>query len=526
MSYGVQMVWGVQSEKKMFRLFLLRGLSMIFGLACGVCALAGEDARAFSYDKVLVTTVQPYDADDVDIADQITAQWSELLSSDAVIVPMSSVPVFQTQGYDATTYMRSCPAGSYAGCALVVGARAKADWAIGATLERVLMRADGLPMWSLTVHVVDVSGAVEVVSFALTYDSTLQDVLSEGVRRVFQEVLLGVHHGQDIRADAITTSGAVSERLAKTLEDLEISLGAIEQRDSVRVIEPPKLTQDDLGSYRKGESPWERLGLSERAYLLFRNSGLFLDDWTNRRRLARGALSVRGGVHGGAGPFGVSYQGAYLRDPAAGLEVVGRREMLSSVYGGNFGGGLDVGVGLTGWLEVGAFVGARSVSVEVVEDAQLASDSVNLTSSSAMTQGRATVYGGFVRAVTRPAFVLRPGLHIGLGVWAGPTYEPSDEQLSGLPALQSAVVSLKPLLEVRLADHYGLVASVGAQGRVGPGVATETRAGDASGLTFPTASPPQAWGVAVSLELQARIRLKKLPSGPSRPEPLLLGESP
>jgi len=534
------MVWRLEREKRKPWCFLSNGACSVSSfregarhavvvlsvLMLSTAAIAENPDPAFSYDKVLVTSVQPYDAADLEVANQITAQWAQLLAKDAVVLEMDRVPVFETQGYDAQTYMRSCPVGSYAGCALVVGSRVDADWSIGATLDRVMLGADGSPMWSLTVHVVDVSGAVEVVSFALTYDASLQEVLSEGVRSVFQEVLHGVHHGQDIRADARVSAEDSFDRMAQTLEGLERSLGAIEQRDSVRVITPPKLTQEDLGAYREGESPWERLNLSEGSYVRFRNSGLFLNDWTRRRSMARGALSVRAGVHGGTGPWGVSYQGAYLRDPNAGLQVVGTREMLSSVQGGSVGGGLDLGVGLTGWLEAGVSVGARSVTVEVLEDAQLLSESPNLTAAVATTQGRALLYGGYLRAVSRPAFTIRPGLHMGAGLWLGPSYQPSDEQLRGVSTSAEWVACVKPLVEVRLADHYGLVAGVGAQGRLGAGVPQESRTGDASALSFPTSSPPPGWGLSVSLELQARIRLKKAPLGPARPEPLLLGDEP
>ena len=95
----------------------------------------------FNADQVLITTFQGLDEASKIDAPRLFELLSERFRASNDVVPMSSVPAFDVQGYDAATYMLGCPPGRYAGCELVLGAPTPcAPWAARSSTSRTSSR--------------------------------------------------------------------------------------------------------------------------------------------------------------------------------------------------------------------------------------------------------------------------------------------------------------------------------------------------------------------------------------------------
>jgi hypothetical protein len=270
----------------------------------------------FNADKVLITTFQATDAASGPDAARLFELLSERFRRSNDVVPMSAVPAFEVQGYDAVTYMLGCPPGRYAGCELVVGQRTDAVRAVGAEVGRVTDEFDEETV-VLTVHVVDVGEAREVASFTVPVPAGREEATVEGIAQVFDDVVSGDHELRDLRGSqggaepAAELDAARKEILAQSLAELEEELGTAIRTGGVGVIEAPRVTRDDLEQYleRDDRPPWDRVGLTQQQYLRFANSGQPLDAWRRAGWGRTGRVTLRAAGGFGPGPWSQRFLG-------------------------------------------------------------------------------------------------------------------------------------------------------------------------------------------------------------------------
>ena len=340
-------------------------------------ALAQETpAVTFSFDSLLVATVQANPRELQPRADAVQAQLQQQISETVVVIDMSEAPRFDEQGIDARTYMMSCPLGQYTGCALVVGQRVKAEYAVGGTLAP----APGSPDEQvLTVHFVDVDASEEVVTFGVMVGNEREAEVIAGVAALFDRIVKGDFDIDDVRGDIDDPAAraqvleAREKLIAASLDELEENLGELIRADAIGIVEPPRLTRDDIDELRQTDdvTPWERVGMKEGEFLRFSNSGLTLPEWRRRTRGRFGQLLIGVAGGGGGGPFAVHHEGRYLKsfDEATELFYVSQIHQYQEVRNSSHAdieGTLSFGV--APFLEIGGFFGARSSPITFVFD--------------------------------------------------------------------------------------------------------------------------------------------------------------
>ncbi|MEM6931849.1 MAG: hypothetical protein AAF602_33260 [Myxococcota bacterium] len=343
-----------------------------------LASLAGAQAPAEEDPaRVLVTTLQTLPP---------TKEWSEAevagleealrqaFADHHAVVSLDEVPPFQVHGYGPELYMKSCPPGRYAGCALVIGQRSGAPWAVGGTLTEVVDELDGTRSTVLKVAIVDVERTVELARFSVVFRPEDQDAIAAGIVRLFDELRPTAAELRDLR-DEGGPGGLSAEdraRLAASLDALETELG-VPIASEVTVREPERVTRESLDAVRgrEGPTPWERLDMRERQYIRFVNSGQDLEVWRRAARGRQGQILVRLSAGANSGPWHQNAEGQVLRS-GFDLEPVHLVQFVEAVPGSTATGTLELGFGVLPFLDLSVTAARRSsrATVERDEDVQ------------------------------------------------------------------------------------------------------------------------------------------------------------
>lgn len=470
-------------------------------------------------DRVMVLPIQVSDPALAELAGKLDGLLVQAVGEFTPLVPVSEVPRFEEQGYDAPTYLQSCPPTQYAGCMLVVAQRADIDWSIGGELEPAGLGGNEA---QLTVHVVDIDGSREVMAFGVVVGGATDDaVVVDGVAGVFQKVLGGLASEVDVRGDLDdpAAQAAFEERRQKlisaSLAQLESELGEVIREDiAMGRLEAPKLTRKDLAEYagRDDRPPWEQLGMGQAQYLRFENSGASLLDWRRRLRGRLGQVLLRVDFGGGPGPYGLHHEGRWL---VAFDEVSGQffnsaiRQYQEARRTGGSHVQFELGFGVLPWVEVAGVFGLRNAPFTYRFDQDVAEDPVSIVDPVVQTTGRTTEFGVRMQGVPMPTYPIRPTVHAGFFSWKGGSIVPEQEPMIELTGPQATYLQFGGGAEASAGRYLNLFVRGHAEVLTSGTWFDERQDGEVGALEAfdeptlgPTGSPSPGWGIQAGLQVR------------------------
>lgn len=385
----------------------------------GALVLAGparaQDPGIFRLDPVFVSVFRSGDPALTERARALEARLSQTLAERHLVLAVDQVPAFED--YSAEVYLLSCPLDQDPGCAYVIGDRGQADWAISGVVER---GPDGVVVLRTTI--VDVRGARAVVQFDSSADEAAGPAYAEAVADLIDRLAADGTDPVGASRRELEDGPSAAERaaIAASLGQLESELGSLDIRERDRAMQAPKLTAADIARYREreGAKPWERMRLTASQYQRMRNRGFTLEQWRERLAGREGRLLLRGHLAGGARRSTVVVDARWVVDPSVG-DVVRREVFQELVPGSAFGAGLEVAVGLTPWLDVGAVFETGFGRVNYLLHPEELGDAREPDPARSSPEAD-TFLGGRLTVAPLPAATVRPTGQLAVGRWYGP----------------------------------------------------------------------------------------------------------
>jgi len=481
----------------------LASLGLLAGLCASPSALAGT--------SVLVAGFQPETRESTGLAAMLSVVLEQQLSlqEDLSLLLLDDVPPLH--GTPVQLYLETCPLGEYVGCAYVVSQHAEVDYALTGTLRT------GSEAVRVRLSLVDVSQAREAVGLDLDIPPGQDHLLMEQVASLLGRVIRGeLGQLEDIRQEGAYDEAATRELVQAELDELNAETGADVQLGSLSTglgVDIPGFTPSDLEAMRgeEGLTEWERLGMTERSYLAYRNSDMDLQSW---RALAFGRqlqLLVRPRVGTLYGPVGGEYLGAFLQDLSPKLEddIVETYAWQAARGGLGAGYGLDLGLGLTPSIEVEAGIARAHGRYTTTIRQEVAGSTVRPDNP---TEGgnASTVITGGLRLVPFPTRRFRPLVAAGVVFWRGSKVTDHVDLSSlsvELPDFAApALVGARGLagFELYLGPRWDLVAQLPLCFLVGDFVEVHDEEVDALSAK-PDAPGPMPLSVGLELGLQLRF---------------------
>ncbi|MEL6345398.1 MAG: hypothetical protein AAFV53_19985 [Myxococcota bacterium] len=366
----------------------------------------------------------------------------------------------------AYDYAASCPRGEFVGCAFVLAEAGGAAFAVTGTVTALQNSS------RVDRRIVDIVQAREIVAFEVDFGVGDDAIFAEGVGRVLDAALNdAIVLDEDIRREEAVEDNRAAAGRAQIAELEEESGGAVdvgEQKRSIFRREAYTLSDLSRDMNREGAKPWDRVQMTPREYLRYKNADLPLYRWRELAVGRQGQIIVRGyGGFGQAPSYGF-YYGRVGRSGQT-LQVLETYAWQSVQNGSSAVGGLSLGVGVTPTLEVSVTGGASSgrfeTNIDEVTEGDFASAPVPQD-----TPSRALYVGPQVLWVPRPTSKIRPVIG-GFGtLWLASTvenhYDLPDEFPNGggeTDNLESpAAITVGPIggVEVRVGERVDLWAHV------------------------------------------------------------------
>jgi hypothetical protein len=289
--------------------------------------------------------------------------------------------------------------------------------------------------------------------------------------------------------------------VAASLDALESELGEV-TRSNTRAIEAVRLTMDDLAEWRasEGVTPWDQVGLTERQYLRYRNSGLDVAAWKRRAagRFGRVLIRAEGGV--GNGPWGQAFQGWIARNETLSVvETLQYHEVASQTAGLL---GLELGVGVLPVLELAGGVQLRPGRFEYTFDTATEGETVAIQPTTVRTQLTSATVGGGATFAPFPHQPARPTFGFGAASWTGKGFQPPDPGLEGTAAPNQLLLEPSVGAEVRASDRAVVSARLVGELSVA-GTRRFVREEGSSSVqpsVAPLGNPPPGWSVRVGVQ--------------------------
>ncbi len=417
----------------------------------GVLAL-GPVAQAQEAD-VLVAPFQPVTLASRGISNLLHAYLEGTIDDhpELAVIPVSQAGMIFDQ--KASLYLESCPPSEQVGCALVAAEAAGVPWAVAGAVLATDEGAD-VQIWVLDVarlRQVDFTWQLRGDDDALAQETAARllavvrgeegapvDERFRGGPRSPEEMALEEQRAQD----------------AAALERAGSQVGKLGDRQDVELVRD-RLTEEELADQMEGEGskPWDRLDMTPRQYLRYKNSGLPLYEWRARAAGRTSQVLIRPTLGLLRGPSDGQYYGRYVRSEST-LQVVQSYAWQAPTTGSGPTLGLSAGYGLLPGLEVG-LIGGGTIGIFEADIAAV-TEGDPLRDREAQTYSAWSVYGGLqVLGTLLPTSNVRPVLGGQLMVWRGSAV---DDHV--LPPEELLVFSA-PLMGVA----GGLV---GVEARLGP----------------------------------------------------------
>ena len=468
-------------------------------------------ARA-SEVEVLVPTFQSSDARTDDTAEGVRLAVEQAISSslDTRVVPLSSVPAVGE--LDAVNYSESCPPGEYVGCASVLGEAGRVSLAVAGVVSP---SEEGGVL--AEIHVVDVQQSVDLISFVGEFDPVRETgSFARTVAAVVGAAARGeVKAGGDIRAAApvLNPDRAEKQAAGRQLDQLQKEIGGSADVGDANVGEfvQEKYTTNDLANDMQtdGSKPWDRLGMSAKEYLQYKNSGMNLLEWRQRQVGRKGQLLMRAMAGYGTAPSSGKYYArqGLSEDDLAVIETYGFHTMVDASAGR---AGLEVAYGVLPELEVGLQAGWTSGRY-VVDIRKITEGQVSNPREPDELANSGTWLGGQVLYAPFPVWPARPVAGLSFTTFRGQPITSHYLIEDGLPEFDrptSLRLGFVPGIEARMGEHvdvflhmplnFAIGGQTGDKMKTGAGVLTPSELGI-------TADPLKSVYAGVQAGIQVRL---------------------
>lgn len=324
--------------------------------------------------------------------------------------------------YSALVYLLACPQGQYPGCALVCGNRVGARWTVGGTVTH------GLRGVNANLTFVENRSGLEAIAFGVALHGNNDADLTRAVDVILGKLTSGALAQVDLRRAEVDpmerarVEEARNRVLAESLAELERSEGQMARQD-VAVQQAEKLDKETLKAEyaeREEAKPWEKVGLSEGAYVRWKNSDLRLEDWKDLARGRAGALVFRASLAGGSGPFGQYFDGRYAIDDD--LERAEAEQFQFVSQAPHVAVDLEAGVGLAPFLDLTAHYAYRNSRFTYLINQERVGAPVVVDRPVGNSYATWQV-GGRLNLVPFPVKSVRPTFHLGVAYWKGSSWD-------------------------------------------------------------------------------------------------------
>lgn len=271
------------------------------------------------FQRVLVVPMRGETSESAGIGDLLESYIANRLGSSSrfEVYLLDEVPAVES--VDARLYYDGCPEGDELGCQFVIGESAGVDRVVSG---RVTVQSDD--RYRIVVTILGVEKAEVEFTYALDIavgeEALLPRTVELALDRLRREELLEPLRSAEQRAErrrkAVERARTREEQELVGRMDIDADDDVLERyEEERRAREKTRVTTRDLEEQKgvEGLTPeWEKMGLSERQFLSYRNSGLSLDDW--RTKWSGHRLMFMASVHLGlaAGATGLRYYGGYL----------------------------------------------------------------------------------------------------------------------------------------------------------------------------------------------------------------------
>lgn len=338
----------------------------------------------------------------------------------------------------AVDYADSCPPGEYVGCAFVLGDAGGVSLAVAGVLSP---GRDGRVR--AEIHVIDIPQTVDLVSFVGDYDPAVgRDSFASTVASVVRAAAEGkVKAGGDIRAAApVLDAGRADKQMAgRQLDQLSKEIGGSEDVGDKNLGEfvREEYTMNDMASDMQtdGSKPWDRLGMTPQEYLRYKNSGLNVIEWRQRKLGRKGQLLIRGMAGYGKGPTDGAYYGRQARSAVDVTDIVETYAWHSMVDGNAPRVGLELAYGVLPELEVGVQMGLSTgrytVDIQTVTEGQYSNPN-----EPDELANRSIWLGGQALFAPFPVFPVRPVVGLSFSTLRGKSIEQFYDVGDTLPGFE------------------------------------------------------------------------------------------
>ena len=480
-----------------------RLIPALFSLAALASAALAQDLPDAEPVPVLVAPFQAKNQDAVGLAALMHGFLEGEVGRHEELRVVAVEDVGSVFDQSAELYLDSCPPGQAVGCALVVGETAGVTYALAGTVEAI----GGTNR--VVVSIVDVAHAREALSLQLDLGMGDDTAFAAGVARLLVAVARGESGAEaDIRLMDDEADPTDFAAVASELSALQSELGEVRQIARREVARPERMTVGDITERMEGDGvkPWERVDMTPRQYLRYKNSGLGLPEFRSRADGRKAQLLLRPTLGFARGPVNGLYYGRYVRSDET-LDVVQSVAWQTLTAGSGFLYGASVGYGLLPEVEVGLVGGAVSGRYEVDIDVLTVGEIARDRESETYSNGSWFV-GPRVLAALLPTSSVRPVLGGELLLWGGTdvsNHVLPPAELPTFPDPLLVMVSFIPGVELRLSDALDLYAHVPVSAIVAGGaVATYEYGGD---YLDGVESPPALGAVSAGLQVGLQVRL-------------------
>jgi len=369
---------------------------------------------------ILVVSFDAEDGADPELAARLEDEVAEELSSTHEVARIDAVPPFEVHGYSAATYLQACPPRRDADCIFVLGQRAEAAWAVGASLRAVPddAESDG-SVDVLDLRLVDVGAARLVAEVGVPVEDEV--VAAHDIAMLVEEALRGEHALRDLRAQDLAVAD-VERRAEEVGRDADTaSLSALEAEFGTPIGLRGTVVADP-------------------------------ERWMHGGR--RGQLLVRAGGGYAYGPWHQGYEGSVVRDDQT-LEPVSA-DQTSSLRSASSGvADLEAGYGLTPEIEVGLAVTWRSGHTHLSVDEEIEGKTDPLEPSASEVATNTWAVGARAAFVPFQFSRTRPTIGGGVSWWTGHGVDPTPP-LTEVPAPHQLFAHVYPGVETDLAPSSAL----------------------------------------------------------------------
>ncbi|MBN2799664.1 MAG: hypothetical protein JXX28_11000 [Deltaproteobacteria bacterium] len=435
----------------------------------------------------------------VEQADALRVAVEGVIHRDFIALHRAEVPPYED--YDAEVYLASCTDAQRTGCAYVIGDRAQAAWVISGMVFSPLGE-------DLQVEVAFLDVRNTRIPLVVQLPGDDPEFMAERITELMALVIQSPGVELDIREEDPALVRARRKEFAKAmsaeLNTLEEELGGPGDREVLRA-EQRQLTMNDLvrDQGREDGAPWEVVGMTQEAYLRYRNSGLSLLDWRARLRGREGRPVIGLGVGLGAGPWGERLDARWVLDEN--LQHLGTAAFLELRNTSSPSVQVEGGIGLTPNLQLSLAFASRTSQVSwiVHNEVEGQMEAAAVADEALRTTWQIGARADYIPLQWRS---VRPTAGVGVAMWHGSRFDLDTTSSSFLPVFTTPsllVIQGGPGVEAQLSEALLLFSR--AEVLLGIGDGLQQVKEDGSAALYHQAEPegwsPLGWQVSLGLQV-------------------------